>query len=363
MVVWNSNVIHSIKRCFSGWGGVFFFGWGGGPSGSLYRTDDPHCPCCCLQTIRFPHFVILFFFPPPFSKLRQLNDWQLLCFVLFFSWESGIKGSDVLVCDRTLCNVSLGYDENCAVWKDVIDSLNSLNLLALLQGVVFQHCVLRWKINTDQLCFSHGVLSRYMSDIVINQRSEASFLTFLFFVFKIYNNYRLLEAADLWMLSNVFGLKNWKKKFLFSVNFFCRYIKYCGAQWWSKTWKRWSIVKSVSSEGVKGCKEKILLIHITEPLYAKKKRDMFEHPGTHWWIKKLQLFVSAARWSWSPCLVALYPFQFRCVDSTAAGVAAAAAFAEICLQSSEANSGTQPGGTKKICFQYTELLYSSVFIF
>lgn len=63
-------------------------------------------------------------------------------------------------------------------------------------------------------------------------------------------------------------------------------------------------------------------------------------------------------------LLLLYPFQFRCVDSTAAGVAAAAAFAEICLQSSEANSGTQPGGTKKIHrFQYTELLYSSVFIF
>lgn len=44
-------------------------------------------------------------------------------------------------------------------------------------------------------------------------------------------------------------------------------------------------------------------------------------------------------------------FQFRCVDSTAAGAAAAAAFAEIRLQSSEAYSGSQSGGKKYNCFR------------
>lgn len=36
--------------------------------------------------------------------------------------------------------------------------------------------------------------------------------------------------------------------------------------------------------------------------------------------------------------------QFYCINTTAAGVAATAGFTEICLQSSEALTGSQPGG-------------------
>ena len=37
-------------------------------------------------------------------------------------------------------------------------------------------------------------------------------------------------------------------------------------------------------------------------------------------------------------------FQFYCVNSTAAGVAAAAGFTEVCFQSSEGHASSQPGG-------------------
>ena len=40
--------------------------------------------------------------------------------------------------------------------------------------------------------------------------------------------------------------------------------------------------------------------------------------------------------------------QFHCINNTAAGVAAAAGFTEVCLQSSEAHTSNQPGGGPKI---------------
>lgn len=47
-------------------------------------------------------------------------------------------------------------------------------------------------------------------------------------------------------------------------------------------------------------------------------------------------------------LPSVFPPQFHCIISTAAGVAAAAGFTEICLQSSEANSSSQPGGRPRL---------------
>lgn len=58
--------------------------------------------------------------------------------------------------------------------------------------------------------------------------------------------------------------------------------------------------------------------------------------------------------------------QFYCINTTAAGIAATAGFTEICYQSSEALTDSQPGGERvfsfnfKCSFQYH--LYTNVYL-
>ena len=65
--------------------------------------------------------------------------------------------------------------------------------------------------------------------------------------------------------------------------------------------------------------------------------------------------VSFSQYSWHTHLVMhrvkhwyFFVPQFHCINNTAAGVAAAAGFTEVCLQSSEAHTSNQPGGGPKI---------------